>query len=191
MQAPLSSGGGGQAPLSLAAALRWGAARGAAAPDARERVLVGARCERVTKMSVDEERTRFVAEACLSGDGAEHVLPICELLVRPARPLAPLQPPNLHPHQDPYGPRVDRASVGCAAGGDLVPNPNQNQNQVASMFGCSAQLFYEQLGSEDKALKRAAKAKAKEINARFTDLDGCFELGYGQLGLTVYRIPER
>ena len=60
-----------------------------------------------------------------------------------------------------------------------------------SWFGCSAQLFYEHLQSEDKALKRAAKAKAKEINARFTDLDGCFELGYGQLGLTVYRIPER
>ena len=109
----------------------------------------------------------------------------------PHGPWPPVQPPNLHPHQDPYGPRVDRASVGCAAGSDLVPNPNQNQNQVASMFGCSAQLFYEHLQSEDKALKRAAKAKAKEINARFTDLDGCFELGCGQLGLTVYRIPER
>ena len=63
--------------------------------------------------------------------------------------------------------------------------------QVASLFGCSAQLFFEQLHAEDKALKKAAKAKAKEINARFTDLDGSFELGNGPLGLTVYRIPER
>ena len=66
-------------PLSLAAALRWGAA----APAASARVVVAARCERVTKMSVDEERTRFVAEARLSGGGSEHELPICELLVRP------------------------------------------------------------------------------------------------------------
>ena len=84
MAAPAAAGasGGGQAPLSLAAALRWGAA----APGASERVVVAARCERVTKMSVDEERTRFVAEAKLSGDGCEHALPICELLVRPPAP---------------------------------------------------------------------------------------------------------
>ena len=71
------------------------------------------------------------------------------------------------------------------------PHQNPNPNQVATLFGCSAQLFFEQLQDEDKATKKAAKAKAKEINARFTDLDGCFELGNGPLGLTVYRIPER
>ena len=63
--------------------------------------------------------------------------------------------------------------------------------QVATLFGCSAQLFFEQLNAADKALKKAAKAKAKQINARFTDLDGCFELGDGPQGLTVYSIPER
>ena len=81
--------------------------------------------------------------------------------------------------------------VPCAAGGDPNPNPNPHPHQVAALFGCSAQRFFEQLHAEDKALKKAAKAKAKEINARFTDLDGCFELGNGPLGLTVYRIPER
>ena len=60
------------------------------------------------------------------------------------------------------------------------------------MFGCPAHTFYDQLNSEDKSLKKAAKAKAKEINARFNQLDGCFELGLGPQGrLTVYGVPEK
>jgi len=62
--------------------------------------------------------------------------------------------------------------------------------QVASLFGCSANTFYDQLNSEDKALKKAAKAKAKEINAFFNQLDGCFELGIGPQGLAVYGVPS-
>eukprot|EP00908_Phaeocystis_cordata_P022374 Transcript_4794.p5 GENE.Transcript_4794~~Transcript_4794.p5 ORF type:complete len:101 (-),score=19.80 Transcript_4794:378-680(-) len=56
--------------------------------------------------------------------------------------------------------------------------------QVASMFGCPAHTFYDQLNSEDKSLKKAAKAKAKEINAkllRFTS----FELAISSRGLTI------
>lgn len=55
---------------------------------------------------------------------------------------------------------------------------------VASMFGCPAHTFYDQLNSEDKSLKKAAKAKAKEINAkllRFTS----FELAISSRGLTI------
>ena len=59
------------------------------------------------------------------------------------------------------------------------------------LFGCSADAFYEQLTSSDKASKKAAKAKAKAINARFNGLSGRFELGVGPHGLTVFGVPDR
>ena len=60
------------------------------------------------------------------------------------------------------------------------------------MFGCSAEIFYQQLMGTDKASKKAAKAKAKEVNARFNQLEGGFGLGLGPQGrLTVFGVPER
>ena len=79
----------------------------------------------------------------------------------------------------------------------LMDGPNEHHLPVCvalmeRMFGCSAETFNQQLMGTDKPSKKAAKAKAKEINARFNQLDGCFELGLGPQGrLTVYGVPEK
>ncbi len=81
-----TTGNVGQPPLSLEAALLWGAGT----PPMSERVRLEAVCQKVVKLSVDELRTSFAAEVLLSGGACERALPICEMLVTScwSRPLA-------------------------------------------------------------------------------------------------------
>ena len=45
------------------------------------------------------------------------------------------------------------------------------------------------VGSSDKAVRKHAKERAREVNAHLKQLRGAFEVGVGVGGLTVFALP--
>ena len=60
---------------------------------------------------------------------------------------------------------------------------------MTSLYGQAADAFSSDLGSEDKATRKAAKATAKAVNAQLHGLRGFFALAAGTRGLTVMDLP--
>ena len=63
---------------------------------------------------------------------------------------------------------------------------------LESIIGQTARTIRDALNSDDKAVKKGARASTKAANAAFHHLDGVFLLGHGgEQGLTVYALPTQ
>ena len=62
---------------------------------------------------------------------------------------------------------------------------------LEGLLGHSLTAMQANLHSEDKAVRKLAKAGVKAANAHFVDLEGDFVLGGGPSGLAVHGLPER
>ena len=72
----------------------------------------------------------------------------------------------------------------------LAPSLVGPGSLLERLLGQPAERLTQMLSSQDKALRKVAKAGAKAANTHFVGLEGLFILGGGAGGLTVHSVPD-
>lgn len=62
---------------------------------------------------------------------------------------------------------------------------------IEGVLGQPPAQIFEELSSDDKQVRKSAKAKTKRANKYLTGLAGTFVLGVSPKGLTVMELPQR